>query len=40
VIDQEHFSPAIGDRRQATWMYLVRDGLIQRAWVLESNPKP
>jgi hypothetical protein len=40
VIDQEHFTGIIGDRRQATWMYLVRDGLIQRAWVLESNPTP
>jgi hypothetical protein len=40
VIDQEHFSGITGDRRQATWMYLVRDGFIQRAWVLESNPIP
>jgi len=40
VIDQEHFSGIAGDRRQATWMYLVRDGSIQRAWVLESNPIP
>ena len=40
VIDQEHFSGIAGNRRQATWMYLVRDGLIQRAWVLESNAQP
>jgi hypothetical protein len=40
VIDQEHFSGITGDRRQATWMYLVRDGFIQRAWVLETNPIP
>jgi len=40
VIDQEHFSGIVGNRRQATWMYLVRDGLIQRAWVLESDPVP
>jgi hypothetical protein len=40
VIDQEHFSGITGDRRQATWIYLVRDGFIQRAWVLETNPIP
>jgi hypothetical protein len=40
VIDQEHFSGIVRNSRQATWMYLVRDGFIQRAWVLESNPIP
>jgi len=37
VIDQEHFTGMPGERRQATWMYLVRDGLIQRAWVLDGQ---
>lgn len=40
VIDQEHFTAIPGERRQATWMYLVRDGFIQRAWVLEGKPTP
>jgi len=40
VIDQEHFTGMPGERRQATWMYLVRDGLIQRAWVLEGQVTP
>jgi len=40
VIDQEHFTVVPGERRQATWMYLVRDGLIQRAWVLDATPLP
>ena len=40
VIDQEHFTGMPGERRQATWMYLVRDGLIQRAWVIDSMPVP
>ena len=40
VIDQEHFTGMPGGRSQATWMYLVRDGLIQRAWVLEGKPTP
>jgi uncharacterized protein (TIGR02246 family) len=38
VIDQEHFAVVPGERRQATWMYLVRDGLIYRAWVLDGQP--
>lgn len=38
VIDQEHFTGMPDGRRQATWMYLVRDGLIQRAWVLDGQP--
>ena len=37
VIDQEHVTGIPGERRQATWMYLVRDGLIQRAWVLDGQ---
>jgi len=37
VIDQEHFAVVPGERRQATWMYLVRDGLIYRAWVLDGQ---
>ena len=40
VIDQEHFSGMPGERQHATWMYLVRDGLIQRAWVLDSRLAP
>jgi uncharacterized protein (TIGR02246 family) len=40
VIDQEHFTGMPGERRTATWMYLVRGGLIQRAWVLEGQPAP
>ena len=40
VIDQEHFTGMPAERSQATWMYLVRDGLIQRAWVLEGKPTP
>lgn len=39
VIDQEHFTGMPGERRQATWMYLVRDGLIQRAWVLDGQAR-
>lgn len=37
VIDQERFTGMPGDRRQATWMYLVRDSLIHRAWVLDGQ---
>jgi hypothetical protein len=40
VIDQEHFSGMPPGRGQATWMYLVRDGLIQRAWALDGRPRP
>jgi uncharacterized protein (TIGR02246 family) len=38
VIDQEHITGMPGGPRQATWMYLVRDGLIRRAWVLDAQP--
>lgn len=37
VIDQEHFTGMPPERSQATWMYLVRGGLIHRAWVLEGQ---
>ena len=40
VVDQEHFTGVPVERDHATWMYLVRDGLIQRAWVLDGNPAP
>lgn len=39
VIDQEHFAGLPG-RSQATWMYLVQDGLIRRAWALDPQPPP
>jgi hypothetical protein len=38
VIDQEHFAGMPDGRRQATWMYLVRGGLIHRAWVIDGRP--
>jgi hypothetical protein len=38
VIDQEHVTGMAAEPRQATWMYLVREGLIQRAWALDSKP--
>ncbi len=35
VVDREHFTdPGAGRRDHATWIYQVRGGLIQRAWVL------
>ena len=37
VIDQEHFTGMPADRRQATWIYLVRDGLIDRAWAVDGK---
>ena len=37
IIDQEHFTGGPSDRTQATWMYLVRGGLIRRAWVLDGR---
>ncbi len=37
VIDQEHFTGMPEERSQATWIYLVRDGLIHRAWVVEGK---
>jgi len=40
VIDQEHFTAPSGERQRATWMYLVRDGLIQRAWSVEGDATP
>jgi hypothetical protein len=40
VIDQEHFAGMPAGRRQATWMYLVRNGLIRHAWVVDGEPPP
>lgn len=40
VIDQEHFAGMPAERNQATWMYLVRDGLIRRAWARDGKPTP
>jgi uncharacterized protein (TIGR02246 family) len=40
VIDQEHITGLPGGPRQSTWMYLVRDGLIRRAWVLDAKATP
>ena len=40
VIDQERFAGMPAERNQATWMYLVRDGLIRRAWALDGKPTP
>ena len=40
VIDQEHFTGMPGARQQATWIYLVRNGLIRRAWVVDGRPTP
>ena len=40
VIDQEHFTGLPGGPSQATWMYVVRDGLIYRAWALEGTEAP
>ena len=34
VIDQEQFSGTPAEQGQATWMYEVRGGVIQRAWAL------
>ncbi len=39
VIDQEHFAGVTSGRTSATWMYLVRGGLITKAWALDPNPK-
>lgn len=39
VVDQEHFTGTTAEQGQATWMYQVRGGLIDRAWVLEGAPK-
>ena len=40
VIDQEHFAGMPGERQQATWIYLVRNGLIHRPWVVDGRPAP
>lgn len=40
VIDQEHFAGMTGGRSQATWMYRVQAGLIDRAWVLDGVARP
>jgi uncharacterized protein (TIGR02246 family) len=40
VIDQEHFTPAEPGQDRATWIYQVRGGLIQRAWVVQGAPSP
>ena len=37
VVDQEHFAGMTDGRDQATWMYQVHGGLIQRAWVLDGR---
>jgi hypothetical protein len=34
VVDQEQFTGTPAEQGQATWMYEVRGGLIQRAWAL------
>lgn len=38
VIDQEHFAGTPAEQGQATWMYEVYGGLIQRAWTLNGRP--
>ena len=40
VIDQEVFGGTPNERGQATWMYHVRHGLIERAWVLDGRAQP
>jgi len=40
VMDQEHFTGMPTEQSQATWMYLVRDGVIHRARVLEGESTP
>ena len=40
VIDQEQFSGTPAEQGQATWMYEVRGGLIQRAWALGRRRGP
>jgi uncharacterized protein (TIGR02246 family) len=37
VVDQEHFAGTAAEQGQATWMYLVQGGLIQRSWVLDGR---
>jgi uncharacterized protein (TIGR02246 family) len=38
VIDQEHFAGHPSGQTSATWMYLVRGGLITKAWALNGKP--
>lgn len=38
VIDQEHFTRSPGVAGHSTWLYEVRNGLIQRAWMLDGRP--
>ena len=38
VIDQEHFTRPPGVPGHSTWLYEVRNGLIQRAWMLDGRP--
>lgn len=38
VVDQEHFTRSPGVQGRSTWMYEVRNGLIQRAWMLDGRP--
>ena len=40
VIDQEHFTGTPEESGSATWAYLVRGGLIHRAWVLVGASAP
>lgn len=40
VVDQEHFTGTPGETGSATWAYLVRGGLIHRAWVLVGASTP
>jgi uncharacterized protein (TIGR02246 family) len=40
VVDQEHFIRSPGVQGRSTWMYEVRNGLIQRAWMLDGSPPP
>ena len=37
VIDQEHFTRSPGVQGSSTWMYEVRNGMIQRAWMLDGR---
>ena len=39
IVDQEHLAGTPDGQRQATWMYQVEGGLIQRAWVLDGEPR-
>ena len=37
VVDHEHFTRSPGVQAHSTWMYEVRNGLIQRAWMLDGR---